>query len=194
MNYRMTYPILFIVISLLLLLVVAPPSSLHATDLCREFSNTDCNRENGPLSAVVISINDTRFESTKELLLGTGFTVKRHTPLHYNDPNLQLKFMDATGINSSSLPQNDRMRKYASLTVAFFDILRAFSMTQGDMRQWLYIFEDDIGVHNSSVSSASCDIKLGKTTIHTLDMISYYMIFLHLHKIISISVYIYIST
>ena len=157
----MIYTTLFVTISLQLLLV-ASPSPLPPTDLCKEASNTDCINENDPLMAVAISMNDNRFESAKEALRRTGFTVmRRRTPLHHDDPNLQLKFMDATGINSSSLPQNDRIRKYASLTVAFFDILKAFSMSQGDMRQWLYIFEDDIAIHNSSIPSASYDIKVG---------------------------------
>ena len=80
----------------LLLLLVASPSSLPVTDLCKEVgSNTDCSDENDPLMAVVISMKDNRFESTKEVLLRTGFTViRRHVPLDHNDPNLLLKFMD----------------------------------------------------------------------------------------------------
>ena len=138
-------------------------SPLHpSVDLCDESFDNVCGKKmKNPLTAVVISIDDERFKSAQDVLekdVGFGI-INRHHPLSWNDPGLLSKFADLTGVNASFLTQH--MRKYVSLTVAFIDIIKSFALSNGDMRNWLYIFEDDIALHNASVSPL-CDIRGGE--------------------------------
>lgn len=130
----------------------------------KAFEENNCKSSIDNLSAIVISHDELRFESTSKVLERIGFTsIKRYHPLQFQDPELNKKFSTFIGENISSIIHNDgKNSKYRSLTLAFLDIMKSFAQTKGSMSDWLYIFEDDIALHNLSIAPI-CDIKAAET-------------------------------
>jgi len=136
-----------------------------------EFEKTCNNSKINPLSSIVISLDDSRFARTENILANTiGFNVKRHIPTLFNSPILESKFYDLfpdqKNLTSFS-DYNDKFKKYFSLTISFHDVISSFSMSPGDMNDWLFIFEDDISLHANSLVTPLCDIRAGAQLAHS---------------------------
>ena len=95
---------------------------------------------------VLISNNKARFQHTKEVLESLEFftRIQHRLPVDYNSARIQeelvtLGFGDAGG----------RTRKAMSLKLAHFDAMREFyDSTAYDSNDWLFLFEDDIQLHD----------------------------------------------
>ena len=98
------------------------------------------------MTSVIISNKKTRFQHTKEVLESLDFfaDIQHKLPVDYNSARIQDELV-ALGFGNAG----GRTRKAMSLKLTHFDVMRDFyNSSTYDMNDWLFLFEDDIQLHD----------------------------------------------
>ena len=166
-------------LQLLLLHNLLSADGIEISSTSSQKCNISSTQFKNPPRAVVLSVNDVRYEHTKSILEKTfiGLNVTRWYPIPYTSPELDVystryknyikckkghdgRHQREYYEESKLVLSNTVERKVFSNLVGFIHVLEAFARepaTESDEEDWLLIFEDDIAVHPGA-QQPTCDV------------------------------------
>ena len=101
------------------------------------------------LSAVILSLNETRYNSAAALVKSLGIlNVRRKVPIKRNDSRISSRI---------SPPDTARRRGYLSNYLSFSDTWKEFGAESGDPNDWQVFLEDDVVLPGNMTSSKILD-------------------------------------